>query len=134
MSVTALEVLQPVVRVLLAAAFVGMGVAHFRSGPRRTMEKLIPPRLRFSAPLDPKNLVLFTGVCEIAGGIGILVPATRVAAAIGLVLLLIAVFPANAYAAEHPERFGTLAIPFWPRYWAQLALIAAILLTSVPLS
>jgi hypothetical protein len=33
------------------------------------------------------------------------------------------VFPANAYAAANPKRFGSLAIPLWPRLLAQVALI-----------
>lgn len=41
------------------------------------------------------TLVLVSGVFEILGGIGVLVPATRVAAGWGLIALLFAVFPAN---------------------------------------
>jgi uncharacterized membrane protein len=70
-------------------------------------------------------------VCEIAGAVGILVPFTRFAAGIALVLFLIAVFPANAYAAERPEKFGRAAFPFWPRYAAQLVLILLVLLATV---
>jgi Predicted membrane protein len=40
-------------------------------------------------------LVLISGMCEIAGAAGILVPLTRVAAGWGLIILLLAVFPAN---------------------------------------
>ncbi len=58
-------------------------------------------------------------------------PYTRFAAGIALVLFLVAVFPANAYAAEHPERFGRAAFPFWPRYAAQLVLILLVLLAVV---
>ncbi len=36
-----------------------------------------------------------SGILEIAGGIGLLIPSLRRYAAIGLILLLIAVFPAN---------------------------------------
>jgi uncharacterized membrane protein len=42
----------------------------------------------------------------------------------------VAVFPANAYASQHPEKFGRAAIPFWPRLVAQLALIALVLLAG----
>ncbi len=45
---------------------------------------------------------------------------------------LIAVFPANAYAAEHPEKFGRAAFPFWPRYLAQLGLIVLVTLAAAP--
>ena len=93
------------------------------------MAAMIPPALK--ARVSGKTLVRFTGLCEIAGAIGILVPFTRFAAGIALVLFLVAVFPANAYAAEHPERFGRAAFPFWPRYVAQLVLVLAILLAIV---
>ena len=125
------ETSQAVLRLVLAAAFVGMGVAHFVPGPARTMAKLIPPALRRRGLPSPMALVYFTGLCEIAGGIGLLVPATRWAAAVCLVLFLVAVFPANAYAAQHPDRFGSIAIPFWRRYFAQLALILAVVLSAV---
>lgn len=126
-----LEIARIVGRVAVALAFIGMGVMHFRPGPARVMAKLLPPALRFDGLLKPVNLVWFTGVCEIAGGVGLLVPAVRPAAMVCLVLFLIAVFPANAYAAQHPERFGKLAIPFWPRYFAQLAMILMIVLVSI---
>jgi uncharacterized membrane protein len=39
--------------------------------------------------------VAISGACEIAGGLGLLVPRVRQAAGVGLIALLIAVFPAN---------------------------------------
>ena len=44
---------------------------------------------------DPLAMVYVSGVAEMLGGIGLLVPAVRRAAGIGLILLLVAVFPAN---------------------------------------
>ena len=55
-----------------------------------------------------------SGVAEIAGGVGVLVPATRRAAGIGLIALLAAIFPANMYMARTPERFRR--IPSWALY------------------
>ena len=46
---------------------------------------------------NPNVLVAVSGVFEIVGGIGILVQKVRRAAGIGLIALLIAVFPANIY-------------------------------------
>ncbi len=43
----------------------------------------------------PLMLVYISGVFEILGGLGLLLPATRLWAAIGLIALLLAVFPAN---------------------------------------
>ena len=109
-----------VVTIALAAAFVFMGIAHFVPASARTMAAMIPERMRF---VSARRLVQFTGLCEIAGGIGLLTP-LRLVAAIALIVFLVAVFPANAYAARNPEKFGKAAFPFWPRLAAQVALIA----------
>jgi len=120
-----------ILRGLVALIFIGMGVNHFLPRSARGMARMIPPFLRREGLRKPVNLVYFTGVCEIAGGVGILVPATSLAAAIALTVFLIAVFPANAYAAAHPDQFGRVAIPFWPRLLGQLALIAIVLLAAL---
>lgn len=124
-----METAQWVIRIALAAVFLVMGVNHFLPATARGMAAMVPPALK--TRVSGKALVRFTGVCEIAGAVGILVPFTRFAAGVALVLFLIAVFPANAYAAEHPDRFGRAAFPFWPRYAAQLALILLVLIAIV---
>jgi uncharacterized membrane protein len=129
---TPFEIVQLVLRILVALIFIPMGVNHFRPKAARGMAAMIPPSFKRGGLLTGKNLVRFTGVCEIAGGIGILVPATTFLAGMLLVLFLILVFPANHYASERPEQFGRAAIPFWPRFFAQLALIAVILVAIVP--
>ena len=126
-----LDLIQFVLRLLLAAAFVFMGVTHFLPAVQRTMAAMIPPRMRAAGILSPRNLVIFTGVCEIAGGLGLLFPPTMLAAGISLVVFLIAVFPANAYAAAHPKRFGRIAIPLIPRLVGQLVLIALIVIAVI---
>ena len=132
MDATTWDVILWILRVLIALVFVGMGINHFVPASVRTMAAMIPPRLRSSSPvLSPRMLVWFTGVCEIAGGLGLLWPPTRVAAGIALVVFLVAVFPANAYAARHPSRFGALAIPFWPRLLGQVVLAALILVVAL---
>ncbi|MEN0086773.1 MAG: DoxX family membrane protein [Leifsonia sp.] len=118
---TPFEIVQLVLRIALALVFVGMGVLHFVPGPARGMAAMIPPAVRV---VPTRALVAFTGVCELAGGIGLLIPATRVAAAICLVVFLVAVFPANAYAAGKTERFGAFATPLVPRAVLQVVLIA----------
>ncbi len=116
-------------RILLAILFVGMGILHFVPSVARGMSAMIPPSFKRVVP--GVVLVRFTGVCEIAGGIGLLVPGIHVVAGIALIVFLIAVFPANAYAARYPERFGQAAIPFWPRLVGQLVLIGLIVLAIV---
>jgi uncharacterized membrane protein len=86
------------------------------------MAAMIPPSVRRSVPLSAEALVRLTGACELAGAAGLLVPRTRRVAGAGLLVLLAAVFPANAYAARHPERFGAIAVPVVPRLAAQLLL------------
>lgn len=57
---------------------------------------MVPPYLP-----SPPALVFVSGVAEIAGGLGVLIPPLRLAAAWGLILLLAAVFPANLQVALH---------------------------------
>ena len=127
---SATEVAQWVVRILLAALFVGMGVAHFLPGPARGMGAIIPPSVK-RLGIPTRAIVAITGVFEVAGGVGLLVEPVRFAAGLCLVVFLVAVFPANSYASQHPERFGRAAIPYWPRFAAQLALIALVMLAVV---
>jgi uncharacterized membrane protein len=115
----------------VAVVFIAMGISHFLPGPARTMAAMIPPAMRRAGILRPMHLVWFTGLCEIAGGVGLLIPVTRVAAGVALVVFLVAVFPANAFAARHPDQFGRAAIPFWPRLIGQIALVALVLFVAL---
>ena len=127
----AVQIAQWALRITLALAFIAAGVSHFVAAPARTMRAMIPPVLRHSRLPSPAALVTITGLCEIAGGLGLLWEPTRFVTAIALIVFLIAVFPANAYAAEHPDRFGKAALPFWPRYFGQLVLIVLVLLAAL---
>ena len=126
-----MDVASIAVTVALAILFAAMGVAHFMPSVARGMAAMIPPRLKGTGLVSGKSLVRFTGVCEIAGGVGLLVPLTHAAAAVALIVFLVAVFPANVYASQHPERFGRAAIPFWPRLAGQLVLIALLVFVLV---
>jgi uncharacterized membrane protein len=95
-------------RRLLAGFFIGGGVNHFAMpGPYR---QIVPPRLRGQAKLA----VEISGVAEVAGGLGVLLPATRRLSGLGLIALLVAVFPANLHMARTPEEFPK--IPRWALY------------------
>jgi uncharacterized membrane protein len=100
-------------RRLLAALFVGAGVNHFVAP--RAYERIVPPRLQGHA----KQLVAVSGVAEVLGGLGTLTPRARGSAGLGLIALLVAVFPANVYMAREPEKFRP--IPRWALY-ARLSL------------
>jgi uncharacterized membrane protein len=95
-------------RRLLAGFFISGGVNHFTMpGPYR---QIVPPRLRGQAKL----VVEISGVAEVAGGLGVLLPATRRISGLGLIALLVAVFPANLHMARAPEEFPK--IPRWALY------------------
>ena len=91
----------------LAVFFIGAGVDHFVIPD--TYKRIVPPGLG-----DPAMLVRVSGVAEIAGGVGVLVPRTRRLAGFGLIALLAAVFPANVYMARNPAKFKK--IPAWALY------------------
>ncbi len=95
-------------RMLLGLAFVGAGANHFAMP--RAYEAIVPPSMKKRAG----GLVAISGVAEIAGGLGVLLPWTRRAAGLGLIALLAAVFPANLHMAREPERFSR--IPRWALY------------------
>ncbi|UWF77944.1 MULTISPECIES: DoxX family protein [Microbacterium] len=126
-------VIQWVVRALLAIVFVGMGVLHLVPRVRNRMTAMIPPGLRGTGVLSPVSLVTVSGVAEIIGGLGLLVPVpeVRFAAGVWLIALLIAVFPANAYVARDPERFGRVAVPLVPRVIGQVVLGALVLVAAI---
>ena len=95
-------------RRLLAAFFVGSGANHFIAP--RFYRAIVPPQLADEA----KRVVEISGVAEILGGLGVLLPSTRRASGLGLIALLVAVFPANLYMASAPERFKQ--VPRWALY------------------
>ena len=113
-------------RVITAIVFVAIGITHFVPTVVRGMAAMVP-RVFHGRPFSPVGWVWVTGVAEIAGGLGLLWEPTRAAAGIALALFLVCVFPANAYAAQHRDRFGVVAVPFWPRLAMQVVLIGVVL-------
>jgi uncharacterized membrane protein len=81
-------------RVGLSSMFLFTALAHFNS-MRNDLARMLPPIVR-----QPLAVIYFTGVCEILGAIGLLLPFTRFYAATALILFLIAVLPANIQAAR----------------------------------
>ena len=105
--------------IVLGAFFMIAGVNHFVHPT--FYDRIVPSSLP-----APALLVQISGVCEILGGAGILLQKTRRSAGIGLIALLIAVFPANLQMALHPELYRDLGTPlaFYIRLPIQLALLA----------
>ena len=112
--------------VVYGLAFIMIGVEHFRE-PDKFVE-IVPAFL----PI-PLMLVYITGGMEIAGGLAIIYPETRVLAGRLLALFLVGVYPANLYMWTHDiafngTRFDTQGHVL--RLVAQLLLIVAALYLS----
>lgn len=115
-------------RALLAAVFVFAGVMHFVIPG--AYERIMPPWLPWH-----RALVLLSGVCEIAGGVGLLARRTRRAAGIGLALLLVAVWPANVQMLLNARAAGASPLAealLWARLPLQLLLVWWVLRASRP--
>ena len=85
-------------RRLFGSFFIFAGVMHF-ARPRWYLA-IMPDYL----PAH-RELVYASGVAEIAGGVGTLIPATRKAGSWWSIATLVAVFPANLHMALNPERY-----------------------------
>jgi uncharacterized membrane protein len=101
-------------RLLASILFVGAGVMHFLNP--FFYRRIVPPGFPSAAAL-----VAISGVAEIAGGVGLLIPRLRRAAGWGLIALLIAVFPANIYMAIDPQKTSDGTIAPW-LLWLRLPL------------
>ncbi|WP_284044130.1 DoxX family protein [Actinoplanes sp. M2I2] len=108
----------------LAAMFLVTGVAHF-VGMRAELISMVPPDLP-----SPGLLVTITGVLELLGAAGLLLRRTAPWAATGLALLLVAMFPANVYAAQQGLTTAT-GDALVPRTLMQLVFLAAAV--SIPI-
>ncbi len=99
---------------LTSAFFVAAGCSHFAKTDLFAV--IVPPQIP-----DPRMAVCVSGAAEIAGGVGLLFRPSRKVSAIGLALLLAAVFPANCYMAAHDVQLLSKRIPRW-LLWARLPL------------
>ena len=111
------ELTRTILRWLAAILFISAGTYHFVRP--ELYRQIIPPG--FPAP---ELLVAVSGVAEIAGGLGLLLRPWRRAAGWGLIALLIAVFPANLYMAQHPGQFHLAPWLLWARLPFQAVFIA----------
>ncbi|MEV0341234.1 hypothetical protein AB0H49_19625 [Nocardia sp. NPDC050713] len=94
------------IRFGLAAMFASTASAHFLQPRRSALIEMVPPRL----PAAPA-LVALTGVLEVAGAVGLLIPATAALAAAGLAALLVVMFPANVWAVRKGVGIKTMPLP-----------------------
>lgn len=112
-------------RFAVAVMFLITASAHW--GKRRAdLIAMVPPGIPNAA-----FVVSVTGVLEIAGAILILIPATTAFASSGLALMLLAMFPANVYAAKHRLPLdGKPATPIGPRTLMQIVFLAAVIMAG----
>ena len=103
-----------ILRWLLALAMTGVGILHFTDP--KPFVRIVPQFMP-----NPLALVYLSGLFEILGGVGLVVPIalTQRIAAWGLVALFIAVFPANVYMAMAQIPLGNKQMPVWA-LWARL--------------
>ena len=99
-------------RWFLGLAFMWVGIQHFVDpGP---FVGIVPPYLPWAL-----ELVYLSGVFEILGGLGLLIPTVRKRAAWGLVALLVAVYPANIHMLVNEVYFGDMPHEPW-LLWARM--------------
>ena len=111
-----------VVRLVAAAPLVLSGVAHVVHP--ELFVTILPP------PLPQQNwLIVVTGLPELLGAIGLFVPGTRRLASLCLAVFMVAIFPANIYAAGRVVH--GLAMPAVPvRTTMQAAYIVLLLVAG----
>ncbi len=106
-------------RIILAAAYAATGMLHFAMP---SMFLLITPGW---VPY-PRDVILFTGACELAGAAGLLTRRLRHAAGIGLALYAVCVLPANIKQAIDDLPAGQVQLNWWyhaPRLALQPVLV-----------
>jgi uncharacterized membrane protein len=100
---------------MLAAFWILAGANHFRMPNvyKASMPDYLPAH---------RDLVLWSGIAEIIGGVAVIPPATRRFARWWLLGVLAAVYPANIDMAMHPERFKNIPpVALWARLPLQFA-------------
>jgi uncharacterized membrane protein len=110
----------------VAIMFLFTGATHFTS-MKHDYAAMLP------GPLSGNlGIIYLTGALQIVGAVGLLVPRTRRLAGVCLVLLLLAMFPGNVYAAVNEVPFrGEAPTPLWLRTPIQLFFIGMVWWTAV---
>jgi len=106
-------------RWLMAAFYLAAGIAHLRAPD--AFLPIVPGWVP-----APREVVIVTGVAELAGALGLLVPRLRYAAGIGLALYALCVWPANIKHALEAIDIPPLPTSWWyhgPRLSLQPVLI-----------
>ena len=116
--------------IAMAVMLLFTAIGHFKF--KTSMAAMIPLFI-------PKKveIVIFTGILEIAFAVGLSIETSRYYSGIGLIIFLLAILPANIYAAKHQINYENLYQPgpgvkyLWFRIPFQLFLIAWVWYFSV---
>lgn len=93
-------------RLVLALIYVPFGLFHLLKPG--SFLPIMPGWIPF-----PREIIIFTGACEVAGGLGLLVPSLRWWAGVGLAAYAVAVYPANIHHAVDHVRVPGLPSGLW---------------------
>ena len=120
-GITSFGWVQWVLRVVVALPLLVSGIGHFT---RTAMfASIIPPAF----PYRPQ-LVLLSGAMELAGAVGVLLPAFTRIASVCLAVLMVVIFPANVYVAN--QAVGGLHMPGVPARLAMQVVYIVLLLLA----
>ena len=103
----------------MALIYIGAGINHFIN--EEFYLAIMPPYIPWH-----RLAVQLSGVAETALGLTLLITPLRALAAWGVILLLLAVFPANLHMALHPAATGAGDLPQW-LLWLRLPLQAVLI-------
>lgn len=124
-GIPAFDTWQSCARDALSLMLVFTGISHF-TFMKEDFVRMMPPFIPW-----PRAMVYFTGVCEIAGAVGLFVPGLRRAAAYALIAFFLAVLPANIHAARAGVTLrGKPATSLWLRIPMQVLFIAVAFLST----
>jgi uncharacterized membrane protein len=112
-------------RFALFVMFLFTASSHFTK-TKEDFVKMVPSVFPF-----PRQIIFITGIFEILGAIGIIIIGLRSIAGVCLIILLVAMFPANYNAAKNKIMFREkLPTPLWLRLPIQIIFIALLWWTT----
>ena len=114
-SYIVLNIVKKITIIIMSIFYISAGINHFYN--TNWFLKIMPPYIPYHL-----ELVYISGVFEILLGSLLLFNRTRKYAAYGLILLLIAVFPANIYLAFNEEPQKLISISSLMASWVRLPL------------
>lgn len=126
LGVTSLASWQVDAAYALALMFLVTASAHFAKS-RQDLNAMVPVWLPY-----PGLIVTVTGVLEALGAIGLVVPATRAAAGVCLILLMLVMLPANISGARRQvPLLGRPPMSLWLRVPLQVIFIGVTAFAAV---